>query len=132
MPYPRAQRKGLRVYRFIPLLFFIFLFAACGGGGDSKSETPTDSPSNPAATNTPTQEVAGAKTNTPATSQTVASQPGTYTVVAGDTLGEIATRFGTTVEALVASNGLADANTIYVGQVLKVGPAGSATPTSGQ
>ncbi len=132
MPYARAQRKGSRVYRFIPVLFFVFLLAACGGGGDAKSETPTNPPSNAAATNTPTQDVAGAKTNTPATTATVATQPGTYTVAAGDTLGEIATQFGTTVEALVAANSLADANTIYVGQVLKVGPAATGTPASGQ
>lgn len=46
---------------------------------------------------------------------------GTYTVVAGDTLGRIAARFGTTTGALAATNGIANPNLIYVGQVLKVG-----------
>jgi LysM repeat protein len=42
----------------------------------------------------------------------------TYTVQAGDTVGAIAARFGTTVSALVSANHLADANLIEVGQVL--------------
>ena len=44
----------------------------------------------------------------------------TYTVVSGDTLSEIAMAYGTTVDNLVKINGIADANKIYVGQVLKV------------
>ena len=43
-----------------------------------------------------------------------------YTVVAGDTLGGIAKRFGVTVENLVAWNGITDPNSIAVGQVLRV------------
>lgn len=46
--------------------------------------------------------------------------PVTYTVVAGDTLSKIASRFGVTVADLVAWNGLADPDSISVGQVLKV------------
>lgn len=45
---------------------------------------------------------------------------GRYTVQAGDTLYSIAGRYGTTVDALVALNGLADPEFIYVGQVLLV------------
>ena len=45
----------------------------------------------------------------------------TYTVVAGDTLGSIAARFGTSVAALTAANHLSDPNLIFVGQVLAVG-----------
>jgi LysM repeat protein len=44
----------------------------------------------------------------------------TYTVVAGDTLSKIATKFGVTVADLVAWNNLTDPNNISVGQVLKV------------
>jgi len=40
-----------------------------------------------------------------------------YTVVQGDTLSSIATRFGTTVAAIKAANGLVS-DLIYVGQVL--------------
>jgi LysM repeat protein len=53
---------------------------------------------------------------------------GTYTVVKGDTLSGIAARFGTTYQALAASNGIANPNVINVGQVLKVPTAGVAAP----
>lgn len=42
-----------------------------------------------------------------------------YTVLNGDTLGGIAKRLGTTVNSLVAKNGIKNANKIYVGQKLK-------------
>ena len=48
----------------------------------------------------------------------------TYAVQQGDTLGSIARRFGTTVQALVALNNLANADNIIVGQVLKL-PSGA-------
>ena len=44
----------------------------------------------------------------------------TYTVKAGDTLGAIAKKHSTTVEALVASNGIKNPNLIYAGQVLRI------------
>jgi murein DD-endopeptidase MepM/ murein hydrolase activator NlpD len=44
----------------------------------------------------------------------------TYTVVKGDNLTKIAKANGTTVEALVALNGIKDKNKISIGQVLKV------------
>ena len=43
-----------------------------------------------------------------------------YTVVSGDTLNAIARRFGTSAQALASVNGLANPNTIYVGQVINV------------
>ncbi len=60
----------------------------------------------------------------PAPSTPAPSQPApvsTYTVVRGDTLGKIAARFGTTVSALVAANGISNPNLIYPGQVLRIG-----------
>jgi len=47
-----------------------------------------------------------------------------YTVVPGDTLKNIAIRFGTTMDALASLNGIYNYNFIYVGQVLKI-PSGS-------
>lgn len=44
----------------------------------------------------------------------------TYTVKKGDTLSAIARKHNTTVEALVASNGIKNKNLIYVGQVLTI------------
>ncbi len=44
----------------------------------------------------------------------------TYTVKAGDTLGAIAHRFGTTVRWLAKTNAIANVNFIYVGQKLRV------------
>lgn len=51
-----------------------------------------------------------------------------YTVVAGDTLGEIATRYGVSLEALAAANGILDPNLLEVGQVLIIPSASSASP----
>ena len=44
----------------------------------------------------------------------------TYTVVSGDTLGAIANRIGVTVDTLVQGNCLSNANSLSVGQVLRV------------
>lgn len=44
----------------------------------------------------------------------------TYKVVAGDTLGKIATKFNTTIDSIAILNGVKDKNQIYVGQVLKI------------
>jgi len=42
----------------------------------------------------------------------------TYTVKSGDTLGSIASRYGTTVDAICEANDIDNPNLIYVGQVL--------------
>lgn len=43
-----------------------------------------------------------------------------YTVQYGDTLSEIAERFGTTVSAIASLNGIANPNLIYAGQTLQI------------
>lgn len=43
-----------------------------------------------------------------------------YTVRPGDTLGDIAARFRTTVDALVRDNGIRDPDVIYPGQRLRI------------
>ncbi|HEX2183338.1 MAG TPA: LysM peptidoglycan-binding domain-containing protein [Rubrobacteraceae bacterium] len=47
-----------------------------------------------------------------------------YVVQPGDTLSEIAERFGSTVDAIVEANGLADPDIIFAGQILCVPPRG--------
>jgi LysM repeat protein len=45
---------------------------------------------------------------------------GLYRVQTGDTLSSLATEFGTTVEEILAANGLTDPNAIQVGQTLLI------------
>lgn len=112
------------MYRFLALLL-VFAAAACGGD-DAAPETPTNT--QPPATNTAAEGVAGARTASPTPSASP-TPAGSYTVVDGDTLSEIAARFNTTVDALVSLNELANADEIAVGQVLKVsGSAATTTP----
>lgn len=49
-----------------------------------------------------------------------------YTIKAGDTLWEIAERYGTTVETLQAINNIPSANDVQIGQVIRI-PDGSAS-----
>lgn len=57
----------------------------------------------------------------------VTSSPGTYTVKSGDTLGAIALRYKTTINALAQLNNISNTNLIRVGQVLKI-PTTTTTP----
>ncbi len=57
----------------------------------------------------------------------LAQEPVRYTVQPGDTLSRIAARFGTTVAAIAAANGLTNPNRIYPGQILTIP---TPTPTS--
>jgi LysM repeat protein len=45
---------------------------------------------------------------------------GTHVVKPGDTIASVASRYGTTPQAIVEANGLADANHIQVGQTLVI------------
>lgn len=62
----------------------------------------------------------------------VPSQPATsgttYTVQSGDTLSDIAAKFGASWQTLQQLNGIADPNLIYPGQVLKL-PGGAPSPS---
>ena len=53
----------------------------------------------------------------------------THTVVRGDTLSEIAQKYGTTVSYLAKLNNIANVNLIYVGQVLKISETVTVTPS---
>ncbi|WP_313467582.1 LysM peptidoglycan-binding domain-containing protein [Carnobacterium sp.] len=69
-----------------------------------------------------------AATTTPATPK---STPGalTYTIKKGDTLYSIAKKYGVTVQDIVTTNKLANANVIKIGQVIKIPGKTSAAPT---
>ncbi len=87
-----------------------------------------------------TGAAAGAGTAAGATGATSSTTGGTtsYTVQSGDTLGSIAKRYGTTVQAIVSANNLANPDSIKVGQKLTIPGGGSAVggavavPTAGQ
>lgn len=49
-----------------------------------------------------------------------AAKPKTHKVVSGDTLSKIASKYGTTVDALAKLNNIKNVNSISVGQVIKV------------
>lgn len=105
--------------------------------GDNATPVPTAvaPPAAPTAV-TPTATSSAAVTPTPAaplpppTPKPTASAPTIYVVQAGDTLSQIAQRYGTTVAALVEVNGLGNADMIRVGMRLTIPRAGSASPSS--
>lgn len=76
------------------------------------SEEPTQITPTPQATSTISGATADTPSGTPIISGTM------YIVVEGDTLGVLATRFGTTVAAIVAANTLPDEDQISIGQQL--------------
>ena len=92
-----------------PVAFFDALIKLEAIKGTAKDETPADAPVQAA-------PVHGKAPVAPA----VAAAGSTYTVVSGDNLTRIASRYGTTVAALVKLNGIKNANLIHVGQVLKL------------
>jgi LysM repeat protein len=47
-------------------------------------------------------------------------KPKQYTIVAGDSLSSIATKFNTTVSKIMTLNGIVNADRIRIGQVLKL------------
>lgn len=66
----------------------------------------------------------------PKPTATAAAGPTVYTVAPGDTLSQIAQRFGTTVSAIVAANSLPSADSIIVGTRLLIPRAGDSSGAS--
>lgn len=87
------------------------------------TQPPTVSPSPaPSASATPRPTPTSAASATPAPTATAGATPRTHVVARGETLSIIAAQYGTTVQAIVALNNLANANLIQVGQVLLIPP----------
>lgn len=59
-------------------------------------------------------------TSSPAETAAPTATPQMYIIQQGDTLTEIAERFGVTVEAIVAANSLSDPNRIFPGDMLRI------------
>jgi len=70
-----------------------------------------------------------AATTTPAPDSPASTTSTYHTVQPGENLFRIALRYGTTVDAIVAANGLPDENAIQAGQVLLI-PVGAPTGTT--
>jgi LysM repeat protein len=80
-------------------------------------------------TATPTFTPTATATSTPAPTGTATPQVTTYIVQSGDTLSVIASRFGVTVDAIMAANGLTD-YMITIGQTLLI-PVEPVSTTAG-
>ncbi|MEB0003452.1 LysM peptidoglycan-binding domain-containing protein, partial [Cryobacterium sp. RTC2.1] len=81
----------------------------------------------------PAQLPASAGTSAPAQRVQAEAAPNQYTVVAGDTVSGIASRFGLSTAAVLASNGLSWSTKIFPGQQLTLAegaaPAAAPAPT---
>lgn len=110
--------------------------------GIAACEVPAPPPSNlptaPAVldiTPAPTLDIDATATSYASLLRPTPTPAGLYIVKAGDTLGSLATQFGTTVEEIMAANNINDANTLQVGQALiipslLVTPQASTTETA--
>jgi len=78
----------------------------------------------------PTASTAAATPAAPSTTSAPKPTTASYTVKAGDTVSHLATRYGTTVSAIVAANGLDSRAMIRIGQTLRI-PTASTAVTSG-
>jgi LysM repeat protein len=107
--------------------------AAAGGAVDTADGTPTASPPPPTTLPTPipltTAPATAVSTAVPAptTAPSSSATEVTYVVQRGDTLYSIARRYGTTVQAVAARNGIANPSLIRVGQTLTIPTSGAST-----
>jgi LysM repeat protein len=88
---------------------------------ETQAPVPTTAPqptSAPVVTTAPQPTTAPLPTSTPMSSSGGFSSTITYTVQRGDTVSALATRYGSTVNAIVQANSLNSAALIYVGQTL--------------
>jgi LysM repeat protein len=125
----KRHAKSVLCSRCLPALLVLLTLAAC-----APPQPTTPRPTAPVLldiTVAPTQDVDA--TATAYARQLVPSPTpaGLYVVQQGDTLGGLAEDFGTTVEDLMAANGLTDPNAIQAGQTLLIPSLISGTLTLG-
>ncbi|HXH05818.1 MAG TPA: LysM peptidoglycan-binding domain-containing protein [Vicinamibacterales bacterium] len=136
----RARWPAVPAVLLVVTLFALALSGFRGGTPAAAGATASPRPSSQEATPHPTRP---APPSTPAASAEASMPPGatpatpqptptaavtprpsasfrTYVVEAGDTLGAIANRFGTTVRAIAELNGIADPSRLQIGQVLRI------------
>ncbi len=125
-PTARVTRSAVVVaavaLAVVGLLVLSSVFHLLGGEPPTGSQSPTPSPSVSTSPqpSLPPSSVAASASVLPvsvAETPTAAPTPRTYVVQEGDTLNLIAQRFGTTVAAIQAANGLSGTD-INIGQVL--------------
>jgi len=101
----------LAIAAVIVIIAFVLGRATAGGGGDSGASTT-------------------ATTHKAQTTTTIGGTPSTVIVQAGQTLNQIASRNGLDVNALAQYNGITDINHVFVGEVIKIPPAGYSVSTT--
>ncbi len=135
----RIQNSPIAVGRVLPAIVLILCLAACvrprsrpdleatPAGLAQRPTPPADTPADVSSLaeqmGTPVPEYAGAPTPDPAhydVAPGTKNTLGRHTIAAGDTLGLLAQRYGTTVEEIMALNGLTNPDVIHVGQSLQV------------
>lgn len=97
------------------VLLALLLVPTAGSGGSEEVEQ-----ASPVTITTPVSSAAGAVMTPQPVERAAAGASGTYVVESGDTLWDIADRFGTSVEALVEANDLEDPADLSVGQELTI------------
>ena len=133
-----TRRAAMRLAAALALASALALAAACGGGDgddgeDADAEATATATGTPAPTATPFARVPEPTivSGPPPTPTPTAASEQAYVVEPGDSLSAIAGRFGSTIDAIMERNDIADPNQIYVGQTLVIPAAGGATDDSG-
>lgn len=122
---PEASRLPIVLMGVGVLFLAMLILPNYSGGGDNSPQTLPAADAG--------SEVAGIVqepvSQAPVVSLPAAAEPAaageTYLVQSGDTLWDIALRFETTVEAIVAANALTDETDLSIGQELVIPPAGA-------